>query len=197
VTCDTRRRGYINVLWLSYIGWFSQFQPYSIVAAANQKWRFRAFTDVAGVICRRIATGRGRSSRSRPLRISRTAPDDHFRSVDATVENTWNRLAIRPTAGIHRQTVWHALGTAQKRHLYLWAATLAYGRKLLDQPHPTQVCELWDTPTGILDVVWLSYRLAQSISTVFHRGGSKPEVVFLNIPTETMELNSMTTKEER
>jgi len=40
-------------------GWLSQFQPYSPVAAANRKWCSRALPDVAGVICRRIATGRG------------------------------------------------------------------------------------------------------------------------------------------
>jgi len=45
------------------------------------------------------------------------------------------------------------IGTTQKRHTYLWAATMAYGRKLLDQPQPTHVtCETdFDCPIG-----WLS-----------------------------------------
>jgi len=95
-------------------------------------------------VTRRILTVRG-------WRTSGTAPDDHFRSADTTVENAWKQSAMRITLGIHRKTAFDPLGTAQKRHLHLWAAKLVNGRKRLDQHHPTQLCGLWDTPTGLLD----------------------------------------------
>jgi len=85
-----------------------------------------------------------------------SAPDDNFRSAKATVENAWNRLAIRLIARIHRKTAFHAFLTAQKRHLHVWAATLANNRTRLDQPHPRQVCDLWDMRTELLDGFWLS-----------------------------------------
>jgi len=60
-----------------------------------------------------------------------TAPADHFRSAVATVKNAWNRLAIHLTVGIHRKTAFHVLGTAQKRHLHLWAHLTRNGRTLI------------------------------------------------------------------
>jgi len=42
-------------------GWgrLSRFRPYSTVSAANRMWCSRAVPDVAGMICRRFATGQG------------------------------------------------------------------------------------------------------------------------------------------
>jgi len=81
--------------------------------------------DVAGVICRWIAPGRGYPSRFRPLRTSGTALDDHFQSADARVENNGNRIAIRLTVDIHWYITFYELENAPERHLKLWALMLS------------------------------------------------------------------------
>jgi len=49
--------------------------------------------------------GRGFSTECGPVDFSVNTPvtslEEHFRSAAATVENTWNRQAVRRTVGIH------------------------------------------------------------------------------------------------
>jgi len=83
------------------------------------------------------------------VQLISTAADDHYRFAAATVKKAWNRLAVRRTVGIHRKTTSHTPGIAMKRHVWLWANTLAYSITLASY-------EVTPWKLGSLASVWRS-----------------------------------------
>jgi len=86
--------GYLTVLTVG--GWLSRFRPYFTAASANRKWWFRAVLDVAGAICRRIATGWGETMVSLIRYIV---------ELDGFVRNVTTGTQVRFDLEVHRWCV--------------------------------------------------------------------------------------------
>jgi len=102
------------------------------------------------------------------------------RSLPVGCRHTGKRLeSISHTSnsGNSSKTTSHTPVTALKRRLRLLAIPLAYCRKRLDQIHQSWLCDVSDPSACVLDGLIL-FKTDPIYFSRYHRGGSKPEVLF-------------------